>query len=149
MSKIVASLGARFLPYAIKGISKVAPALATGAASALGEIGLKKLFGKGGTKGGSITIPRKFILMLPPFAKEFTKAQRDQINKVYKTGGRLVIKPTRRQVEGGFLGTLASIGIPMAISLVSKMFGSGLQVDRGSFSNTRNVYVPPVTQGKG
>ena len=87
--------------------------------------------------------------MLPPFAKEFTKAQRDQINKVYKTGGRLVIKPTRRQVEGGFLGTLASIGIPMAISLDSKMFGSGLQVDRGASSNTRNVYVPPVTQGEG
>ena len=43
----------------------------------------------------------------------------------------------------------------MAISLVSKMFGSGLpagaglQVDRGSSSDTRNVYVPPVTQGKG
>ena len=87
--------------------------------------------------------------MLPPFAREFTKAQRDQINKVYKTGGRLVIKPTRRQVEGGFLGTLASIGIPMAISLDSKMFGSGLQVDRGASSNTRNVYVPPVTQGEG
>ena len=127
----------------MQGVSKVAPALATGAASALGEIGLKKLFGKG------ISIPRKFILMLPPFAKEFTKAQRDQINKVYKTGGRLVIKPTRKQIEGGFLGTLASIGIPMAISLVSKMFGSGLQVDRVSSSNTRNVYVPPVTQGKG
>ena len=30
----------------------------------------------------------------------------------------------------------------MAISLVSKIFGSGLQVDRGSSSNTRNVYVP-------
>ena len=116
----------------MQGVSKVAPALATGAASALGEIGLKKLFGKG------ISIPRKFILMLPPFAKEFTKAQRDQINKVYKTGGRLVIKPTRKQIEGGFLGTLASIGIPMAISLVSKMFGSGLQVDRGlTSSNTR------------
>ena len=108
----------------MQGVSKVAPALATGAASALGEIGLKKLFGNG------ISIPRKFILMLPPFAKEFTKAQRDQINKVYKTGGRLVIKPTRKQIEGGFLGTLASIGIPMAISLVSKMFGYGLQVDR-------------------
>ena len=39
----LASLGARFLPYAIKGISKVAPALATGAASALGDIGIKKL----------------------------------------------------------------------------------------------------------
>ena len=77
----LASLGARVLPYAIKGISKVAPALATGAASALGDIGIKKLSGKG------ITIPKKFILMLPPFAKEFTKSHRDQINKVYKTGG--------------------------------------------------------------
>ena len=142
----LASLGAKLLPYAIKGASKVAPALASGAASALGETGLKKLFCRG------ITIPRKFILMLLPFAKEFTKAQRDQINKIFKTGGRLVIKPTRRQVEGGFLGTLASIGIPMAISLVSKMFGSGLQVDRGTSSNTRNVYVPPPppsTHGEG
>ena len=120
--------------------------MATGAASALGEIGLKKLFGKGVP---SVTIPKRFLSMLPPFVREFTKAQIDQINKVYKTGGRLVIKPTRRQIEGGFLGTLASIGIPMAISLVSKMFGSGLQVDRGSSSNTRNVYVLPVTQGKG
>ena len=142
----LASLGARFLPYAIKGVSKVAPALATGAASALGEIGLKKLFGKGVP---SVTIPKRFLPMLPPFATEFTKAQINRINKPYKTGGRLVIKPTRRQVEGGFLETLASIAIPMAISLVSKMFGSGLQVDRGSSSNTRNVYVPPVTQGKG
>ena len=34
----------------------------------------------------------------------------------------------------------------MAISLVSKMFGSGLQVDRRSSSNTKNVYVPPPPQ---
>ena len=144
----LASLGARVLPYAIKGISKVAPALATGAASALGDIGIKKLFGKGVP---SVTIPKRFLPMLPPFAREFTKAQIDQINKAYKTGGRLVIKPTRKQIEGGFLGTLASIGIPMAISLVSKMFGSGLQVDRGSSNNTRNVYVPPPpsTHGEG
>ena len=44
----------------------------------------------------------------------------------------------------------------MAISLVSKMFGSvlptgaGLQVDRGSSRNMRNVYVPPPpTHGEG
>ena len=135
----LASLGAKLLPYAIKGISKVAPALATGAASALGDIGIKKLFGRG------ITIPKRFLPMLPPFAREFTQAQINQINGAHKTGGRLV----SRQIEGGFLGTLASIGIPMAISLVSKMFGAGLQVDRGSSSNTRNVYVPPATQGKG
>ena len=103
---------------------------------------MKKLFGRG------ISIPKKFFPLLPPFANEFTKAQIDQINKVFKTGGRLVIKPTRKQIEGGFLGTLASIGIPAAISLLPKLFGSGLQVDRGSSTNTRSVYVPP-TQGEG
>ena len=136
------NLGSKLLPFAIKGVSKVAPAIATGAATALGDIGIKKLFGKG------ITIPKKFFPFLPPIVNEFTKAQVDQINKVFKTGGRLVIKPTQAQIEGGFLGTLASIGIPMALSLLPKLFGSGLQVDRGSSSNTRSVYVPP-TQGEG
>ena len=41
----------------------------------------------------------------------------------------------------------------MAISLVSKMFGSELQVDRHGSSNTANVYVPhpppPPTHGEG
>ena len=138
----LASLGAKVLPYAIKGVSKVVPALATGAATALGEIGLNKIFGKG------ITIPPQFFPMLPPLVREFTKSQINQINKAYKTGGQLVIKPTRKQIEGGFLGTLASIGIPIAISLVSKMLGGGLQVDRRASSNTANVYVPP-THGEG
>ena len=92
----LASLGAKVLPYAIKGISKAVPALATGAATALGEIGLNKIFGKG------VTIPPEFLSMLPPIVREFTKSQINQINKSYQTGGRLVIKPTRKQVEGGF-----------------------------------------------
>lgn len=113
----LASLRTRLLPYATSVISK--------AVSALWSLGIDiKLFGKG------ISIPKKFIPMLPPFKKQFTKAQINQINKAYQTGGRLVIKPTRKQIEGGFLGTLTSIEIPVAISLVSKMFGSGLQVDR-------------------
>ena len=122
----------------MKGISKAVPPLATGATTELGELGRNKIFPKG------ITIPKKYILMLPHFKKEFTKAQIDQINKAYQTRGWLVIKPTRKQIEGVFLGTLPSTGIPMAISLVSKMFGSGLQVDKQPSSNTRNVYVPPV-----
>ena len=143
----LASLGAKVLPYAIKGISKAVPALATGAATALGELGINKIFGKG------ITIPKKFFPMLPAIRGELTKSQIDLINKIYQSGGRLVIKPTRKQIEGGFLGTLASIGIPMAISLVSKMFGGGLQVDRRGSSNTANVYFPhpppPQTHGEG
>ena len=137
----LASLGAKVLPYAIKGISKAVPALATGAATAVGELGINKIFGKG------ITIPPEFFPMLPPLVREFTKSQINQINKAYQTGGQLVIKPTRKQIEGGFLGTLASIGIPMAISLVSKMFGDGLQVDRRGSSNTANVYVPTTDGG--
>ena len=107
----LASLGARVLPYAVKGLSKAAPALATGAISALRSMGIDKIFGK------------KYFPMLPYIVNELTQSQIDQINKTMQTGGRLVIKPTRKQVEGGFLGTLASIGIPIAIELVSKMFG--------------------------
>lgn len=143
----MASLGAKILPFALKGATKLAPAIATGAATALGDIGIKKLFGG---NLPDIDIPYKFIKLLPPYRKEFTKSQRDRVNASYQSGGKLTIKPTIRQIEGGFLGTLASIGIPMAISLVSKMLGSGLQVDRGVSSNTGTVYVPPiVTTGKG
>ena len=120
----LASLGARVLPYAVKGLSKAVPALATGAVSALGSLGIDKIFGKG------INIPKKYFPMLPRIVNELTQSQIDQINKVSQTGGRLVFKPTRKQVEGGYLGTLASIGIPMEISLVSKMFVGGLQVDK-------------------
>ena len=120
----LASLGARVLPYPVKGLTKAAPALATGAISALGSLGIDKIFGKG------MHIPKKFFPMLPSIVNEFTQAQIDQINKVMQTGGRLVIKPTRKQIDGGFWGALASIGIPIARELVSKMFGKGLQVDK-------------------
>ena len=108
----LASLGARVLPYAVKGLSKAAPALATGAISALGSLGIDKIFGKG------MHIPKKFFPILPSIVNEFTQAQLDQINRVMQNGGRLVIKPTRKQLDGAFLGALASIGIPIAIELV-------------------------------
>ena len=85
--------------------------------------------------------------MLQNIVNELTKSQIDQINKVSQTGGKLVIKPTRKQLEGGFLGTLTSIGIPVAISLVSKKFGGGLQVDKAPLTNTSYVYVPQKGQG--
>ena len=87
----LASLGA------MKGISKAVPALATGTATALGAIGLNKIFRKG------ITIPKKYIVMLPHFKKELTKSQIDKINRAFQSGGRLVIQPTSKQIEGGFL----------------------------------------------
>ena len=86
----LASHGAKVLPFAVKGISKAVPALATGAVSALGSLGIDKIFGKG------INIPKKYFPMLPRIENKFTNSQIDQINKVFKTGGRLVIKPTRK-----------------------------------------------------
>ena len=135
-------LGSKLVPLAVKGVSKIAPEIAKGAASALGDLGIKKLFGKG------INIPKSYLPYLLPFADEFTQQQVNLINKAFKTGEKLNIKPTQKQIEGGFIGTLAAIGIPAAISLASKLFGSGLQVDRGMASNTRNVYVPP-SKGEG
>ena len=47
----LALLGANVLPYATKAASKALPALATGAVSALGSLGIDKIFGKGMTGG--------------------------------------------------------------------------------------------------
>ena len=156
----LASIGAKVLPYAIKGLSKAVPALATGAATALGELGINKIFGKG-QRGGAmdiaslyeiarkgIPIPAAALTLLPSISNAFNKSQLNQISRAMQTGRGFTIKPTRKQIEGGFLGTLASIGIPIAISLVSKMLGGGLQVDRRGSSNTANVYVPH-THGEG
>ena len=85
------------MPYVVKGLSKAVPALATGSVSALGSLGIDKIFGKG------IDIPKKYFPMLPYIVNELTKSQIDQINKVTQTGGRLIIKPTRKQVEGGLI----------------------------------------------
>ena len=86
------------LPYAIKGLSKAVPTLATGAVSALGSLGIDKIFGKG------IDIPKKYFPMLPYIVNELTKSQIDQINKVSQTGGRLFVrtnkKTSRRRIFG-------------------------------------------------
>lgn len=47
---------------------------------------------------------------------------------------------------GGFLGMLASIGVPFAIDLVSKLFGKGTQV-RPPVRRSRSLLQPP--KGKG
>ena len=58
------SLGTKALLYAIKGISKVAPALGSGALSALGSLGIDKIFGKGQT-GGFLIQPENIVKLLP------------------------------------------------------------------------------------
>ena len=137
------SLGTKALPFVTKGVSKVAPHLATGALSALGSLGIDKIFGKGAQQGGAILpdaivkmlqkgieVPVKFLVNLINMREMLTNAQKTLIGKGLQSGKGIVLKPTKRQIHGGFLGTLAAIGIPMAIELASKIFGSGLQTPR-------------------
>ena len=126
------SLGTKALPFVTKGVSKVAPHLATGALSALGSLGIDKIFGSG-MQGGAILpdaivkmlqkgieIPVKFLVNLINMKEMLTNAQKTLIGKGLQSGKGIVLKPTKRQIHGGFLGTLAAIGIPMAIELASK-----------------------------
>ena len=133
----------KLTPFLTKGVSKVAPHLATGAMSALGSLGIDKIFGKG-MQGGStllpdaivkmlqrgIEVPVKFLVNLINMKEMLTNAQKTLIGKGLQSGKGIVLRPTKRQIHGGLLGTLAAIGIPMAIELASKIFGKGLQVPR-------------------
>ena len=125
----------KLTPFLTKGVSKVAPHLATGALSALGSLGIDKIFGSGVLPDSvvkmiqkGIEVPVKFLVNLINLDEMLTKAQKTLIGKGIQSRKGIVLKPTKKQIHGGLLGTLAAIGIPMAIELASKMFGKGLQV---------------------
>ena len=136
----------KLTPFLTKGVSKVAPHLATGAVSALGSLGIDKIFGKGMQGGAAqatllpdaivkmiqrgIEVPVKFLVNLINLKEMLTNAQKTLIGKGLQSGKGIVLKPTKKQIHGRLLGTLAAIGIPMAIELASKIFGKGLQVPR-------------------
>ena len=135
------SLGTKALPYATKAVSKVAPALATGALQALGSLGIDEIFGKGQT--GGFLIPQNKIDQLIKYKDLLTKKQKEQIVSAIHTGGQLVVKPTKTQ-SGGFLGTLlASIGVPL---LLNALTGKGLQVDSKRSRRSVNVHVPKINK---
>ena len=131
-------LGTKILPYATQAISKVAPALATGAAQALGSLGINKIF-------GGFMIPQNKIDKLIKYKNLLSQKQKEDLMKALQSGGRLIIKPTKVQ-SGGFLGTLlASIGIPLALKALT---GGGLQVPpktraKGLQVPRRTTYQPP------
>ena len=124
-------LGTKILPNATQAISKVAPALATGAAQALGSLGINKIF-------GGFMIPQNKIDQLIKYKNLLSQKQKEDLMKALQSGGRLIIKPTTVQ-SGGFLGTLlASIGIPLALKALTgnglRTFGSGRLWRQRSFA---------------
>ena len=74
------SLGAKALPYVTSAASKALPALATGTVSALGSLGVDKIFGKGVQTGGFL-IPHNKIDQLIKHKDWLTEAQK---NKLYQ-----------------------------------------------------------------
>ena len=134
------NLGMKALPYA----SKAVPALATGAIQALGSLGVDKIFGRG--QSGGFLIPQDKINQLIQYKDLLTKKQKEQIASAIHTGGRIIVKPSKRQM-GGFLGTLlGAIGIPL---LMNALTGRGLQVDNKRSKRSANVHVPKNTASKG
>ena len=106
------SLGTRALSYATSAISKAVPALATGAMSALGSLGIDKIFGKGVQQRGFL-IPQNKIEQLIKYRHLLYAGQKKQILDSLQTGGQLVIRRTMKQIEGGALGAILTfIGYP-------------------------------------
>ena len=141
------SLGSKLLPMAMPLAKQAIAPLATGALSGLASLGVDKIFGKG--QRGGFLIPMDKIAQLVAYKHLLTTGQKKDILKSLQTGNGLVIRPTQKQINGGFLGALASIGIAIAIELASKLFGKGLQADRTGSANTTSVYVPDTTNGHG
>ena len=141
----LAMLGAKALPFVTKAASKALPALATGAVSALGSLGIDKIFGKGMT--GGFLIPQNKIDQLIQYKNLLTNAQKQQILAAVQSGGDLVINPTTKQ-RGGFLGSLlASIGIPLALEMGSKLFGKGMTLPRKAGHGLMTMPKPPPFYG--
>ena len=139
------SLGSKLLPMAMPIVKKAAAPLVTGALSGLACLGVDKIFGKG--QRGGFLIPQEKIAQLIAYKHLLSTGQKRDILNALQTGNGLVIRPTKTQQQGGFLGTLlASIGVPL---LLNALTGKGLQADRTDSANTTSVYVPDTTNGHG
>ena len=78
------------------------------------------------TQTGGFLIPNSKIQQLIANKHLLTDKQKMDIINAMQTGSGVHVKPTKKQQEGGFLGSLlASIGVPLALEAFKKMTGSG------------------------
>ena len=98
---------------------------------------LKKIFGNGfGPKDIELY---KLVQKMTPTQK---KAAEQYL------GGKGLVKGGGAQY-GGFLGMLASIGVPLALDLVRKIIGKGMQTQPPRSRQRRTPPLPPPPKGKG
>ena len=96
---------------------------------------------------GGFLIPQNKIGQLIAYKHLLTNKQKKDILNSVQSGGKLVLKPTKRQY-GGFLGTLlASIGIPLAVEAIKKITGGaprmGSDLIKGHGAPRLGMYQPP------
>ena len=122
---------------AMLGLAKPAlGALASAGLSFGAEKMLKKIFGKGfGPKE----------IELYKLVQKMTPTQKKEAEK-YLVGKGLVQGGSAQY--GGFLGMLASIGVPLALDLVRKIIGKGMQTQPPPPRTRRSPPIPPP-KGKG
>ena len=118
----------------------IKPALGTLASAGLSfgaEKVLKKIFGKGfGPKEIELY---KLVQKMTPSQKK--AAEQYLVGKGLVKGGGAQY--------GGFLGMLASIRVPLALDLVRKIIGKGMQTQPPRSRQRRAPPLPPPPKGKG
>ena len=88
------SLGSKLLPFATSAASKAAPALAAGALSSLGSLGIDKSFGR--VQTGGFLIPQDKIDKLIQHKNLLTKKQKEEILNSLQSGGQLGLKTYKK-----------------------------------------------------
>ena len=66
------------------------------------------------------------------FEKSFINESRRDILRVYNTGSGVYFRSTKKQLGGGIVTILASIGIPLGIEVIKQLTGRGLPCKNGS-----------------
>ena len=123
--KVGGSIFSALVPLARSVGPMLAKTLGLSALAGLASEVVKKISGKGVT--GGFLIPQDKIQKLIANKHLLTNKQREQILSALQTGGQIVVKPSAKQSGGALGALLASIGIPLAIEAVKKVFGKGAQ----------------------
>ena len=129
----VFSLARPLLASAAKSAAK---ALAAAGLSLAADKALKEIFGKG--YGPREVELYRLTQMLSPDQRK--AIERHLIGKGMVRGGGSA-------QYGGFLGMLASIGVPLALSLVKSLVGKGMQVGRPRSRRSVPCLPPPALRG--
>ena len=118
------SLFSAIIPLARSLAPTLAKTLGLSALAGLASEGASQVVKKISGTGGFL-IPQNKIQKLIDNKHLLTNKQKQDILTALQSGGQVVVKPSKEQ-SGGLLGTmLASIGIPLALDMVKKLFGKG------------------------